>query len=119
MEAAVHDRVPAVGRLGYMAVAPGLDEATAATWARRFSSMLASVPGLAQAFLLRALQGNERIALTFWVSPEAMEAGGAAIGAWHAAEIAEGRPPATVATKTVVLTDLRFLLAGVPTTAPR
>lgn len=118
MEAAAHDRVPAVGRLGYLAVAPGLDAATAATWARRFNSMLADVPGLAQAFLLRTSQGDERIALTFWVSRDAMEAGGGGIGAWHAAEIAAGRRPAMVATETVLLTDLRFLLRGVPTTVP-
>jgi hypothetical protein len=47
-----------------------------------------------------------------------MRRGGEVIGAWQAREAAAGRTPAFVGTDSVILTDLRVLIAGVSPTAP-
>lgn len=114
----VHDLVPAVGRLGYLALAPDQNEAAADLWVTSFSEMLEGAHGLCQVFFLRAPDSAQRISLTFWSSLEAMEAGGAAIAAWQAGEASAGRRPAYVAKDSFVLTDLLTAIAGVPATMP-
>jgi heme-degrading monooxygenase HmoA len=116
LEAIVHDRVPTVGLLGYLGLAPGTDQTSAASWEGGVTATLGRTPGVCQAFLLRALDGDERIALTFWASRDALDAGSAAIGSWQAAEAAAGRRPAMIAAKAFIMTDLRTAIAGVPAT---
>ena len=113
----VHDSSPAVGRLGYLKVAANTDAAAADRWAVDvFAPMLERIGGLCQAYLLRSVDRDERIALTFWNDTDAMRAGGAAIGSWQAGEAAAGRDPALVGTESVILTDLRVTVAGVSAT---
>ena len=115
----VHDSPPAVGRLGSLTVAANSDAAGADRWAVEvFAPMLERVDGLCQAFLLRSADRDERIALTFWNDATGMREGGAAIGAWQAAEAAAGRDPALVGGESVILTDLRMTVAGVAATLP-
>lgn len=111
------DAVPMVGRIGHVRVAEGLSEAADA-WARtEFTPMLQGLRGLCQAYLLRP-DGNgpdedeNRVSLTFWETPEAMAAGGRAIGAWQAAEASVGRVPGYVGTDAEVLSDLTIGRAG-------
>jgi len=80
--------------------------------------MLERQPGLCQAYFLRTPDSATRIALTFWTSAKALEAGGAPVGSWQAREIAAGRPPAFTGTEAFVLTDLRAAMAGVSSTMP-
>jgi heme-degrading monooxygenase HmoA len=106
------DRAPAAGRIGYLRVGDRQATEAADEWARtEFAPMLEGVAGLCQAYLLRPEasskeRSEERVSLTFWESPEAMDAGGRAIGAWQAADASEGRAPAYVATEGVRLSDL-------------
>jgi heme-degrading monooxygenase HmoA len=111
------DAVPTVGRIGHVRVADGLSDA-ADGWARtEFTPMLEGLGGLCQAYLLRPdgngpEKGVDRVSLTFWETPEAMAAGGRAIGAWHAAEVSAGRVPGYVGTEAEVLSDLTIGRAG-------
>jgi heme-degrading monooxygenase HmoA len=115
----VHDRVPATGRLGHLTLAHGQDPDVADRWAlESFAPMVGQIPGLCQAYFLRSPDSADRISLTFWNSAEAMEAGGAAIGAWQARESAAGLTPAFVPGDVWLLTDLRLAVADVPETMP-
>jgi heme-degrading monooxygenase HmoA len=118
----VHDRLPTIGRVGYLTVAPGrADAGEADTWGVDvFAPMLEGVAGICQAYLLRSPDSGERIALTMWDNPDAMRAGGEAIGSWQAREAAAGRSPALTGANAVSLTDLRVIVAGVeaPVTTP-
>jgi len=117
--ALVRDEVPAAGRMGYLALAAGWDEAAADRWVfDAFRPTLEGVPGVCQAYFLRSHEGNDWISLTFWASPEAMQSGGAAIGSWQAGEASAGRRPAFVSGEAHTLTDLRVAIAGVPATMP-
>jgi heme-degrading monooxygenase HmoA len=118
VEAIVHDRVPTVGRLGYLMQAPDADEASARRWAHSFAAMLGAVPGLCQAYLLSASEGGEQIALTFWTDSDAIESGAGAIGSWHAGQVTAGVRPAVVGTEAELMTDLRLAIANVPATMP-
>ena len=80
--------------------------------------MLERLPGLCQAYFLRSPDSATRIALTFWTSVKALEAGGAAVGSWQAREAAAGRPPAFTGTEAFILTDLQMAIAGVSSTMP-
>ena len=86
----------------------------AATW----RSLLEGLPGLCQAYLLRSLDSNERIVLTFWATAGAMAAAGPAISTWEDAERTAGRPPGFVSTKTIELSHLGLAIAAVPSTMP-
>jgi heme-degrading monooxygenase HmoA len=115
----VRDEVPTAGRLGYVTLALGQVGYGAARWVTEaFAPMLERQPGLCQAYFLRAPDGAQQIALTFWASPEAMAAGGAAVGSWQARETAAGRSPAFTGTEASVLTALQVAIAGVPSTMP-
>lgn len=111
------DAVPTVGRIGHVRVADGLSEA-ADEWARtEFAPMLEGLRGLCQAYLLRPAgdgpnTGGDRVSLTFWETPEAMAAGGHAIGAWHGAEASAGRVAGYVGADAEVLSDLTIGRAG-------
>jgi heme-degrading monooxygenase HmoA len=118
VHAIVHDRVPGATRLGNMTVAPGVDETNASRWVQAFGEMLEGVSNLCQAFLLRSPDSAALIALTFWTTIEALQAGGAAIGEWQARETAADRPSAFVGGQAFTLTDLHVAIAGVPATMP-
>jgi heme-degrading monooxygenase HmoA len=115
----VRDEVPTAGRLGYLTLAPGRVEADADRWGvEAFGPMLERLPGLCQAYFLRTPDSATRIALTFWTSAKALEAGGAAVGSWQAREAAAGRPPAFTGIEASILTDLQVAIAGVSSTMP-
>jgi heme-degrading monooxygenase HmoA len=117
--ALMRDEVPAAGRMGYLTLAAGWEEAAADRWMLdAFRPLLEGVPGVCQAYFLRSDEGNEWISLTLWASPEAMQSGGAAIGSWHAGQASAGRGPAFVGSDEHTLTDLRVAIAGVPATMP-
>jgi len=80
--------------------------------------MLKEIPGVCQAYFLRSFDSEDRIALTFWDTADAMAAGGSAIGAWQGREAAAGRGPAFIGGDALLLTDLRVAIAGVPVTMP-
>ena len=111
------DAAPSVGRIGHVRVAGSLGEAADA-WARtEFMPMLAGLRGLCQAYLLRPAGSGpgmnpDRVWLTFWETPQAMGAGGRAIGAWHAAEASAGRVRGDAGTDAEVLTDLTIGRVG-------
>lgn len=113
--AVVRDAVPAAGRLAHLTLGAGQNEASAERWAQEtFGPMVANVPGLSQAYFLRAGDRAEWISLTLWSSAEAMESGGAAIGAWQAGEAAAGRRPPFVAGDAFTLSTLRTLIGAAP-----
>jgi heme-degrading monooxygenase HmoA len=115
----VRDRVPAVGRLGYLALAPGQEPDAADRWAvEAFAPMLGEIAGLCQGYFLRSPGSTDRVALTFWDSAEAMRAGGGAIGAWQGRESGAGRAPALADGDDILLTDLRLAIADVESTMP-
>jgi heme-degrading monooxygenase HmoA len=115
----VRDRVPDAGRLGHLTLASGQEPDAADRWGVDvFGPMLREVPGVCQAYFLRSLDSEDRIALTFWENAEAMAAGGSAIGAWQGREAADGRAPAFVGGDAFLLTNLRVAIAGVPVTMP-
>lgn len=118
VHAIVHDRVPGAARLGNLTVAPDVDEVNASRWVQAFGEMLQGMSDVCQAFLLRSPDSAGLIALTFWTTVEALQAGGAAIGGWQAREAAADRPPAFVGGEAFILTDLRVAIAGVPATMP-
>lgn len=119
LSSVVRDQAPAVGRFGRLTLSPGRSEDDGDRWGREtFTPMLDGVAGLCQAYLLRGSHAGERIALTFWESADAMRRGGEAIGAWQAGEIAAGRTPGFTGTDADILTDLRVLIAAVPSTMP-
>lgn len=105
------ESIPLAGRLGFLHLAMGSTSDAADAWGAEFTSMLEGVGGLCQANLLRpegvGPEGSdERIALTFWETSEAMAVGGQAIAAWQATQASAGRAPAYVGTSAVALSDL-------------
>jgi heme-degrading monooxygenase HmoA len=117
--ALVRDEAPVAGRLGYLTLATDYDETGADRWVREaFRPMLEGIPGLCQGYFLQSPDSPERISLTFWASPQAMQSGGAAIGSWQGREASAGREPAYVGSEALILTDLRVAIAGVPATMP-
>ncbi len=117
LTATVRDRVPAAGRLGHLTVAPSQESDGADRWGVDvFEPMLVEVPGVCQAYFLRSPESEDRIALTFWDTADAMAAGGSAIGAWQGREAAAGRSPALVGGESFLLSDLRVAIAGVRAT---
>ena len=113
--AVARDIVPAAGRFSHLTLSAGQDDASAERWAEEaFGPMLETVPGLSQAYFLRAADREEWISLTLWSSSEAMESGAVAIGAWHAGEAAAGRRPAFVAGDGFTLSAMRTVIAPVP-----
>lgn len=119
LSSVVRDRAPAVGRFGRLSLTPGQAQDEADRWgSETFTRMLEGVAGLCQAYLLRGADDDKRVALTFWESGDAMRRGGEAIGAWQAGEVAAGRTPKFTGAETDILTDLRVLIAAVPSTMP-
>ena len=115
----VRDRLPVVGRLAYHRVVDGQAAEIADAWARRdLAPLLEGLAGLCQAYLLRSLDSDERIVLTFWETARAMAAAGPATRAWEDAERTAGRTPGFVSSKTIELSHLGLAIAAVPSTMP-
>ena len=115
----VHDRVPVAGRLGHLTRASAQEPDAADRWGVDvFGPMVEEIQGVCQAYFLRSPDHEDRIALTFWDSADAMAAGGSAIGAWQGRQMAAGRAPAFDAGDAFLLSDLRVAIAAVPVTMP-
>ena len=115
--AIVRDEAPVAGRLDYLTLAAGIDEAGADRWATDvWQPMLETIPGLSQAYLLRSGNSAEWISLLFWSSHEALGPAQAAIGSWRASEVAAGRASAFVLGDTFTLSDAYAVIAAAPST---
>lgn len=116
----VRERVPIVGCLTFKDLADRRAAEIADDWVRnRLLPRLGGLAGLCQAYVLRSLDADQRIVLTFWETAGAMAEGGRSITAWEDAERAARRSPSLVSSATIDLSDLGLAIAAAPSTMPQ